>query len=78
MAKKVTSKVLSTSSFIERRSKSRPVNPPKNKYRRFDDINAAESSGTEVHNPTVYTSQAGRLKACIDIPVAGQVLNYYA
>ncbi len=78
MAKKVTSIVIRTLPFVERRNMSRTVNPSGNKYRRLDDIGAANTKGGHLPNRSTYTNQVGRLKVSIDNPSVGQMLNYWA
>ncbi len=78
MAKKVTSIVIRTLPFVERRNRSQSVNPSENKCRRLDDIGAANIEGGHLSNRSTYTNQIGRLKASIDNPSVGQMLNYWA
>ena len=78
MVKKVTSKVVGTLPFVERRSRSRAINPSENKYRRLDDIGGVNTKSGYLPNWSTYTNQVGRLKASIENPSVGQMLNYWA
>ena len=75
MAKRVSSRVIKTHPFVERRIRN---NPLKNKYRRAGDIPPANIRDNLAINSATYKVSSGRAGASNNNSPTGQVLDCYA
>ena len=75
MTKRVSSRVIKTCPFVERRIRN---NPLKNKYHRAGDIPPANIWDSLAINSATYEVSSGRAGASNNNNPTGQVLDYYA
>ncbi len=73
--KKVSSKVIKSGPFVDRRFRN---DPSKNKCRRTDDIPPRNITESHDINSAIYKVTSGRLKAANRNGLGGRLLDFYA